>query len=195
MKSEIAERESKELVEFGNIRELSKIFYEAGIFEDVKSEAQAIVKIIAGREMGLSPMESMNGLYIVKGRVEPMTNVVSALIKKSAEYDYKVKTLTDKECILTFTKNGEEIGESSFSFADAAKAGLVNKDVWKNFPRNMMFSRALANGKRWFCPHICSGGIAEESMELGEETPIKTDIVEVTLEGDVVTNGKTQISK
>jgi hypothetical protein len=187
---EIVTKENSVVAEFNSIRELSAVFYEAGIFEDVKSEAQAIVKIVAGREMGLSPMESMNGLYIVKGRVEPMTSVVSSLIKKDPEYDYRVVTLTDEECVLMFTKNDKDLGESSFSFADAAKAGLVNKDVWKNFPRNMMFSRALANGKRWYCPHVCSGGVAEEVMELGSVQEPKTDVIEITDTGAVVKNGE-----
>jgi len=186
---EIQAVETNSIVEFGTIRELSKIFYDAGIFEDVKSEAQAIVKIIAGREMGLSPMESMNGLYIVKGRVEPMASVVSSLIKKDEHYDYRVVSLNDEGCTLMFTKDDKDLGESSFTFKDAAKAGLANKDVWKNFPRNMMFSRALANGKRWYCPHVCSGGVAEEVMELGSIQDTPTEIVEITESGEVK-NGK-----
>jgi hypothetical protein len=174
--------------EFGTIKGLGKAFYEAGIFEDIKSEAQAIVKIIAGKEFGLSPIESMNGLYIVKGRVVPMSNVISSLIKRSKEYDYQVKTLTDEACILVFTRNAEPIGESSFSMKDAAKALLANKETWKSYPRNMMFNRALANGCRWYCPHIFSGSVAEEIQDLAPAQP-QTSTVAIETTGEV-TSGK-----
>lgn len=170
--------------DFTNIKELSKIFYEAGIFDDVKSEAQAIVKIIAGREMGLTPMESMNGLIIVKGRVSPTTNIVSSKVKSSKEYDYKIEQLDNETCILVFTKNDIEIGKSEFTFKDAAKAGLVNKDNWKNYPRNMLFARALNNGVRWYCPHLYAGSCADELLDI-DQPETKKEIIEITAEGEL----------
>ena len=63
----------------------------------------------------------------------------------------------------------EEVGKSSFNFKDAAKAGLANKDVWKNYPRNMMFARALSNGSKWYCPNVFSGYTREEIESIPQE--------------------------
>ena len=175
--------------EMATVRELSKVFYEAGIFKDIKSEAQAIVKIFAGREYGLSPMESMMGLYIVADRIAPLVQTISALVKKSKDYDYIVEKLDDTECVLSFTKEGKEIGKSSFTFKDAAKAGLLNKDNWKNYPRNMLFARAIGNGVRWYCPHIFGGSSMEELRDLGPQTPTEKTNVVIDATGEV-TNGK-----
>lgn len=177
---ELAKEESRE---FTTIKEQSKVFYEAGIFKDIKSESQAIVKILAGKEMGLTPMQSMMGLFIVNDRICPMVQVVSGLVKRSVKYDYIVEKLEEQECILSFTKDGKEIGKSSFTFKDAAKAGLVNKDNWKNYPRNMLFARAMANGCRWFCPDVFSGHVAEEIQDISI-VPEKS-VVEVTADGEV----------
>jgi len=185
--------ESKDLVEqkensLGLIRESSKIFYESGIFEDVKNEAQALVKILAGREVGLSPLESMMNFYIVKNRVAATSKVIAALIKKSAKYDYFIEKLDDTECIISFLKNENEIGKSTFTFKDAAKAGLVNKDNWKNYPRNMLFARALSNGSRWYCPDAFCGYCTEELEDLG---PVEVNPALITLDEEgVKTNGK-----
>ena len=179
--------ETKELTHLG-LKELEPIcgvFVESGIFEDTKGLAQALVKVIAGREIGLSPLESMMNLYIVKGRVAASVKVISALIKKSEKYDYLVEKLDNDECVISFTKNGKEIGKSSFTIKDAAKAGIVNKDNWKNYPRNMLFARAIANGARWYTPDVYCG-YAEEEMETSTE--VKPDII--TLEnGEVRKNG------
>lgn len=166
-----------------SIQGLSKIFYESGIFEDVKSEAQAIVKIYAGKEIGLSPLQSMMGLYIVKGQVAATSKVISALIKKSKDYNYLIEKLDNEECILSFTQDGEELGKSVFTIKDAAKAGIVNKDNWKNYPRNCLFARALSNGARWYTPDVYCGYAQEELEELVVEKIPE----EVTLEEGKVT--------
>lgn len=181
--------DEKQIVKLEDVKSLSKIFYEAGIFEDVKSEAQAMVKIIAGHEYGLSPMESMNGLYIVKGRVVPMSQIISSLVKKSTKYDYSVVELTNEECTLSFSSEGKEVGTSTFTMKDAAKAGIINKDNWKNYPRNCLFARALANGCRWYCPDVFSGGVAEELMDL-TTTPTKDEVVEIKPDGEVTVDGE-----
>ena len=185
-----------EITVFESIKEpmeLGEIFAKSGMFPDVKTQAQAVVKILAGKEMGLTPFESMNNIYIVNNKLAVMSNAMASIVKKGGKYDYKVVKLDNEECVLKFFRmNGEakELGESTFTFKDAAKAGLANKDVWKNYPRNMLFSRALANGVRWFCPDAACGYTVEELEEIPAEKPHKT--IELTVEGEVneVANGE-----
>jgi len=157
---------------------LGQVFVQSGMFKDIKTQAEAVVKILAGRELGLAPIESMNNIYIVNGRTTVMTAIIASLIKKSKQYDYKIDVLTDTECTITFFSGKEkelkEAGKSSFTIKDAAKAGIVNKDVWKNYPRNMLFARALSNGARWYCPNVFCGYTPEEieSIPQGQESTV-----------------------
>jgi hypothetical protein len=146
---------------------LGEVFIKSGMFADVKSQAQAVVKIIAGREIGLAPMESMQNIYMTpQGKIGVMAKIVGALIKKSKKYDYVIEKLDETECIIAFfTIEGEkrtEIGKSGFTAKDAARAGLINKDNYKNYPRNMNFARALMNGARWYTPDVYCGYAVEE---------------------------------
>lgn len=171
---------------------LGSVFAESGMFPDSKTQAQAAVKILAGRELGLTPFQSMKSIYVVNGRLALMSDVMANLVKKSQKYDYTVEKLDDKECVLAFFQlNGEkkELGKSSFTFMDASKAGLVNKDVWKSYPRNMLFSRALSNGVRWYCPDAVCGYYTVEEIEDIHVEP-KADVVEITAGGEVKTNGQ-----
>lgn len=148
---------------------ISEVFAESGMFPDIKSKAQACVKVLAGKELGLSPFESMKNLYLINGKLAIQSNALASLIKMNKKYDYKVETLTSEECKIRFFQiEGDklkDIGLSEFSIKDAAKAGIINKDNWKNYPRNQLFARALSNGVRWFCPDAACGWHTSEEME------------------------------
>ena len=171
---------------------LGEIFAESGMFSDVKTQAQAIVKILAGKELGLSPIESMNSLYMVNGKIAVSAKIISSLLKKSGKYDYRIETLTDTECTIVFYQldgsSEVEIGKSTFTFKDGAKAGLVNKDNWKNYPRNMLFARALSNGARWYCPDATSSFYSIDELE--GIVPLKEEnIVTINEDGEVKSDG------
>lgn len=171
---------------------LGEVFFQSGMFVDIKSQSQAVVKILAGKELGLSPMESMNNLYMVNNHIALTAKIIASKIKRSGKYDYKVNKLDDTECSLTFfeiLKDGtkEKLGDSVFTFKDAAKAGLVNKDNWKNYPKNMLYARALSNGNRWFCPDVTTGFYSTEEME-DLQPGAKESVVTIDTNGEVKTD-------
>jgi hypothetical protein len=175
---------------------MGKIFAESGMFPDIKNAAQGYIKIVAGKELGLSPIQSLNSFYFVSGKLGIISQTMAALVKKSGRYDYEIKKHDENECIIDFYKiNGEKklLGTSKFDIKAAAKAGIVNKDNWKNYPMNMLFARALMNGVRWFAPDSVSAFIytVEELQDL--EAPKKQEIV--TLTETEVQRGDTTISE
>jgi len=146
---------------------LGDVFVKSGMFKDVKSQAEAVVKILAGRELGLAPLESMTNIYMINGKIALPAKIIGSLIKRSNRYDYIVEKLNEQECEIVFYRLEKddkkiEIGKSNFTIKDAAKAGIVNKEVWKAYPRNLLFARALTNGAKWFCADVCSGFTPEE---------------------------------
>lgn len=175
--------------------QLGEVFMQSGMFTDIKSQAQAVVKILAGKELGLAPLEAMTNLYIVNGKVALQAKVIGALIKKNGKYDYSVDKLDETECVLTFYRvegDGKrtELGKSSFTIKDAAKAGIVNKEVWKAYPRNMLFARALSNGARWFTSDAFCGYSVEEMETPLPNGDVKPTTVTLDAETGEVTNGE-----
>ena len=151
---------------------IGEVFAKSGMFPDVKSQAQAVVKILAGKELGLSPFESMASVYVVNGRLALTAKAMSGLIKRSKKYDYVIKKLDDTECTVDITNADGIVGSTTFTFKDAAKAGLVNKDNWKNYPKNMLFARALSNACRFYCPEVISGYHTTEELEDLSDAPV-----------------------
>lgn len=177
---------------------LSDVFVRSGMFPDCKSQAQGIVKILAGKELGLTPFQSMSGIYLVNGRLALQSNVMSGLVRKSKRYDFQVVKIDDEGCSIDFFDISDKeskfkLGTSSFGKIDAAKSGNINKETYKAYPRNMYFARALANGARWYCPDAIMGYHSLEEMQDTEMEiiPAKTTVaIDINAEAskDVATN-------
>jgi hypothetical protein len=153
---------------------VGKVFYKSGMFTDTRDEAVAIVKIMAGQEMGLAPFESMTGINIIKVRPTLAAATIGAKIKASKKYDYRVKVATEEKSQVDFyeIENGKRthIGTSTYTIEQARKAGLLEKDNWKNYPEDMLFARNISRGSRRYTPDVFSTPIYT-AEELEEESP------------------------
>lgn len=174
------------------IMTIAKSFAESGMFTDIKSAAQAVVKILAGQEIGIPPFAAMSGIHIIQGKPAIGAGLMAASVKGSGKYNYKVTEQTEKICSIDFYQGKELIGNSTFTEADAKKAGTKNMD---KYPKNMLFARAISNGIKWFTPDVFSGPVYTPE-ELGNpEITEDVNHVEVKAELPAPTNGKPAISE
>ena len=139
----------------------------SGFFTDAKQLSQAVVKILAGQELGFGPFASMTGVNIIQNKPVLAANLMAAAVKRQGKYNYRVISLTNDGCELAFLENGQEVGRSTFDKSDAEKAQLLNKDNWRKWPRNMYFARALSNGQKWYAPDVFNGATVYTPDELG----------------------------
>lgn len=147
-----------------DFRNLVQALGYSGYFADMRSAAQAVVKIMAGKELHLGPVASMTNIFVVNGRIALSAGVLATLVKRSGKYDYRVRAMDNDGCTIAFFQRGavgwEESGESTFTAADARTAGLLDKPgPWRQYRRNMLFNRALSNGVRWHCPDVAHGPV------------------------------------
>lgn len=150
--------------QFDQMQQAAMALHKSGYFTDAKSEAQVVVKVMAGAELGLPPFASMTGIHIIQGRPALGANLLATLIKNHPDYNYRVMELSDKVCRIQFFENGEACGVSEFTIEEARKAGTKNLD---RFPKNMLFARAISNGARWYTPGVFGGSPVYTPEELG----------------------------
>src|SRR5262249_34839390 len=124
---------------------LGEVMAKSGLFGDVRDAAQAVVKILAGRELGVGPVASMAGINVIRNRAALGANLIPALIRRSGRYDYRIRRLDEQGCEIEFRLGKEVIGVSRFTMDDARKAGLAGGENWRKYPRNMLFARAMSN--------------------------------------------------
>lgn len=178
--TELIPYQDRTLTTYDEIERAAKAMAGSGFFTDTRMASQAIVKIMAGRELGVGPFASMTGVNIIQGKPAFGANIMAACVKKSGRYNYRVTEMTDKACTIEFMEkmDGKWLtsGVSSFTLEDAKKAGTKNLE---KFPRNMLFARAMSNGVRWFCPDVMNGSVAYTPEELGADVDQDGNVVEV----------------
>jgi len=164
---------------YDEVERAARAMAASGFFTDTKQVSQAIVKILAARELGLGPFAGMNGINIIQGKPAFSANIMAACVKKSGRYNYRVTEMTDKNCTIEFMEyfggKWNTVGVSSFTIEDAKKAGTKNLD---KFPRNMLFARAMSNGVRWYCPDVMSGSAVYTPEELGADVDEDGNVVD-----------------
>lgn len=157
--------------------------YCAGILGKVENQAravaEAVVKIQYGAELGIGPMQSLQGISLIQGKPAVGGILLAAKVKSSGRYNYRVVKHTAEECEIEFYEKGKPCGNSGFTISDAKKMGVYDRNPnWKTIPKNMLFARAISNGARWYCGDAFSGPIYS-SEELMDEPAIAAEPVVV----------------
>ena len=119
--------------------------------------ADVLVTVMYGREMGLSPMQAIQGIYVVNGRP---TCGGKLLLAKVRQAGHRVKVeATDKAARVTITRSDdrENPHTEEFTWADAERAKLTTKDTWKSWPKQMLTWRAVSNAVNVQCPEVAMG--------------------------------------
>ena len=181
MANDLAVREE---VNVGDLRQTAQLLAMSGYFEAKGNGEQAVAqlatKILAGREMGFGPYASVSGIHIIQGKPTVSANLMAAAVKASGRYDYRVRQMDDEAVAVEFFEvvggKRESLGVSTFTKADAQKAGTQNL---QKFARNMMFARAMSNGVRWYCPDVFMAGSVYTPEEMGATVDMNTgEIIE-----------------
>jgi hypothetical protein len=181
-----------EQLPIGELMSLAKLFAESGMFTDIKSAAQAIVKMQAGQEIGIPPFAAVSGIHIIKGKPTIGAGLIASRVKGSGKYDYKVVQQDEKACSIDFYQGKEKIGNSTFTIEDAKKAETQNI---QKFPRNMLFARAISNGVKWYCPDVFSGPVyVPEEMEQVTEDIAHTEVVPEPPKKKMATDGAVAVA-
>jgi hypothetical protein len=181
----------KEVQEYELMKRQAAAFYQSGMFSDLKSHAQALVKVMVGKELGVPPFASISGIHMVMGKPVPGANLMATLIAQHPTYTYRVRELTNEVCHIEFydSKNKKiskesSLGVASFTIKEAETAGLLAKkdSIWLKYPKDMLFARALTRGARHFTPGIFGGVAVYTAEELGVEIDEDDRIVATIIE-------------
>lgn len=139
---------------------VGETFANSGLFADSKDKAAAMVKIMAGQELGVTPFAAMNGINIIKGRISMSGNLIAAAVKRHPRYDYRITHSDEKLCSIkwfeVFNGKREEIGDNAFTIEMAKAAGLsfASDSNWSKYPKAMLFNRAVSAGQKMFAPDV-----------------------------------------
>lgn len=143
-----------------------------------KSTEMIMVGIMAGLELGLTPMTALQTIAVIGNNPAVWGDGALALVQSSGLLEDIDEVFDDstKTAICTVKRVGRpKAAVRTFSFEDAKQAGLLTKDgPWKQYPKRMAQMRARSWALRDTFADVLKGiGIAEEVRDrvpMGEIT-------------------------
>ena len=140
-----------------------------------KSEAAAAA-ILAGKSLGLDPMNALANIFVVSGRPSMYARTMAALVMQAGHTIRRVEA-TEQRVVY----EGRRKGETSFTrvewtIARAQKAGYTSNKKYQTDPIGMLTAKCQAEICRVIAPDVLTG-IAATSVEevelddLGEHAP------------------------
>lgn len=134
-----------------------------------KRPENVLVAIEWGRELGLTPIASLNEIYVVHGSPSLSAKAMLMLARAAG---HRVRVTGDEQAATCEIVRADDPGfphKVTYSMDDAKRAGLMGNTGWKNDPATMLRWRAVANAVRLACPEVL-GGIAYLPEEVEEIT-------------------------
>lgn len=143
--------------------------------EHFKETAQIVVAIQYGLEIGMSPIQALQSLYVIKGRPTLWGDALVALVRSSGKCKYIKETVegdNEKMVAICETQRADESEPviRRFSWADAKRARLDQKDTYKQYPSRMLATKARAYCLRDAYADVLRGLNVAEEVETYEST-------------------------
>ena len=147
----------------------------------INKPGNVLVAVQTGAEVGLKPMQSLQGIAVINGRPAIWGDAMWALVVSHPEFEGFRDENTDAQSTVWLKRRNHGEIMRSFSLEDAKKAGLFGKTgPWTTNPKRMMQMRARAFAARDLFPDALKGiKSVEEVRDYGPEPEKDMGPVEV----------------
>lgn len=176
--------------EWGVIQHQSEVLASSSIVPKAYrgKPADIIAAALLGREVGFSPMTSLQYIHVVDGKAGLSAEGMVALVRARG-HSIDVLHMNDEGCKVRGTRvdNGDSL-EFEFTRAHAQAAGLMTKVVWRSYFRSMAWARCVSQLCRSLWPDVIMGlSYTQEELEsiAGVETKVETVEVQAIPAPDV----------
>lgn len=154
---------------------LSQTSFVPAVFRGKPEECAAA--ILYGDEIGLTPMQALQSVYVVSGRPGLYSRAMLA-IALAAGHEVKVTVKTDEKVTVEGRRKGSQHWESeTWTTARAQKAGYTSNKKYVTDPQAMLLARATADICRRVAPDALAGlTVTVEELELEDSAPVAVTV-------------------
>lgn len=164
MKNEITTNIQKTNFNTNDLIEISKRVAGSGLLGS-RDENQIFTLMMLAYKDGINPVQASMDYHIIQGK--PALSSQATLVRfQKAGGKIKYIKRTDTECTIEFMH--EQAGELTITWnmERAKQAGLnLNKQNWKQYPRQMLAARCIAEGVRALYPACLDGLYLVEEVQ------------------------------
>lgn len=140
---------------------------------------EAAFLLMTGRELGLSPMQSLRGIYVVSGKPVLSADLMVAAVRRSGLCEsWRVVESTPQRCEIETLRKGETVAARRvWTMDDAKRAGLTGKGTWAAYPAAMLRHRCAADLARQEYPDVLLGLYDPDEMDASPAQPAVVESV------------------
>lgn len=136
---------------------------------------EAAAAILYGDEIGFTPTQAVQNLYVISGKPALYARSMVALVMSKGHEVWTVEKSDAKVTVAGRRKGTVHTIEETWTTGRAQKAGYTNNKKYATDPQAMLYARAAADICRQIAPDALAGlAYSAEEMELSEETPTTT---------------------
>ena len=139
-----------------------------------KPEAAAAA-ILFGDEIGLTPTQALQSVYVVSGRPGLYARSMVALVLRHGHEIWTTEKTDSKVTVCGRRRGSQHVIEETWTVARAQKAGYTSNKKYQTDPAAMLYARAAADVARQVAPDALAGlAYSVEELELSEPEPTVT---------------------
>lgn len=106
---------------------------------------ELLAAILTGHELGLPPMAAIGKMHNIQGRATLSAEAARAIVQ-SRGHEIWLEQVSAEKVVACGRRRGEEnTVRITWTMADARRAGVAGKEVWRKFPQAMLTARATAD--------------------------------------------------
>lgn len=152
--------------EWSGMMQVAEALVSSGFLpQSIKTSAQAVAIILAGRELGIGPWQAVQTINVIQGKPTVSPQLMLALINQSGQLEDLIIEGDSKQCEVTMKRKGRHTHSEMFTFEDATKLGLSSKDNYRKQPAIMLRWRAVAACARVVFPDVILGLYTPDEMD------------------------------
>lgn len=155
--------------------QLAKLLVGSGLLgRNVVRPEQAFTIIAAGRELGLTAMQSLRSIHIIEGKPTLSVDLIAALCKSRPDvcvYFRMVESTAERATYETQRKGEPSPTRMSWTIQEAKDAGLVGKDNWRKYPAAMLRARCITALARAVYPDLAMGLYDPDEIDTTSSPP------------------------
>lgn len=159
------------IVPVSDVMQMADVVVKSGLFPAFKNRESAAAMMLLCRAKGLDPMTAIERYHIVQGR--PVMRA-DAMLGEFCRMGGKVEwhRRDEQEAKATFSHQSGGSVTVSWTMKMANDAKLTSKDVWRQYPRQMLHARCVSEGVRSVLPGATNGLYTpEEAYNMEPEVP------------------------
>lgn len=175
---------NNQMIPLSDVERMATAVAKSGLF-GVKSPDQAMALMLVAQAEGLHPALAARDYHVIQGRPALKSDAMLARFQQAGG-KVRWEKYTNDVVSGEFSHPAGGTVMIEWTIAMAKSAGLAGKDIWRQYPRQMLRARVISEGIRTVFPGVLVGSYTPEEIQDMEEPAARRPKRPITVEAETL---------